>query len=184
MIPEYIRDRCVPPSREHSSWWRGLASPLQCCMPGRETVWCQNGSKENIASHSEKVFQLCKGQNVSLPFESSEASMWHMKIIKLDEVREIKWRDGISAPRSLTAWECRGMWLPWLTLVEGFLVHFLACATCCRLSQAQLECQQGPGNLSSSSLLTPRWQRGQIRGIPWYSAPACAVSALCCNVLN
>lgn len=73
------------------------------------TVWCQNGPKESISSHSGKVFQLCKGQNVPLLFESSCTSMCHV-------VREIKWRDGISAPvchctgvqRDVTASTCFG----------------------------------------------------------------------------
>lgn len=47
-----------------------------------------------------------------------------------------------------------------LTSAEGFLVHFMACVTLCRLSQPQLE------SLSSSSVLTPPWQHRQIRRKP------------------
>lgn len=50
--------------------------------------------------------------------------------------------------------------LPQLLSAEGFLVHFMACVTLCRLSQAQLE------SLSSSSLLTPPRRHGQIRRKP------------------
>lgn len=181
MIPEYRHDRCVPPSRECGSWWR-LVDHLYCCMPGRKT---QFGAKMG----QKKAFQDILKNYFSCVKAKCFIALWNFlnkhvayKIIKLEEMREIKWRSGISAPLFLTAWERRGMWLPQLTLVVGFPVHFLACSTFCRLSQH--ECRQGPGNLPSGILLTPLWQCGQIRGRPRYSAPACVVSALCCNALS
>lgn len=50
--------------------------------------------------------------------------------------------------------------LPQLTSAEGFLVHFMACVTLCSSSQPMLE------SLSSSSLLTPLRQHGEIRRKP------------------
>lgn len=114
MIPEYRHDRCVPPSRECGSWWRRL-------VDHQTQFGAKMGQKKAFQDILKNYFSCVKAKCFIALWNFLNKHVAY-KIIKLEEVREIKQRGGISAPLFLTACECRGMWLPQLTLAVGFPV--------------------------------------------------------------
>lgn len=73
MIPEYFHDSYVPPSREHSSWWRRLAGPLQCFTPGRETQFdAKMVQKKAFQAILKKYFSCIKAKMFNCPLKVPE----------------------------------------------------------------------------------------------------------------
>lgn len=82
MIPEYCHDSCVPPSREHSSWWRRLAGPLQCCMPGRETQFdAKMVQKKAFQAILKKYFSCIKAKMFNCPLKVPEQACGIWKLL-------------------------------------------------------------------------------------------------------
>lgn len=60
------------------------------CLVGKQ-LGTKMVRKKEFLKKKKKIY-LCKGQKVSLPFEHSLTNMWHMRVITLEKVMEIKRR--------------------------------------------------------------------------------------------